>query len=126
MRRRMTRLSVPCRPFNPHVASISFGIIIANSGITAQDGAVAGVKASIFESGFLINAVALIVPFQAALPLLRKFSKSKFFTISTACTSIAIMGDVPLETIAYPMLKVAVGYTMWKMQVENPVILVQP
>lgn len=36
------------------------------------------------------------------------------------------MGEVPFDTVAYGMSKVAVGYAMRKLHFENPEIVVQP
>ncbi len=101
-------------------------IVIANSGILTQYGPVSGVKASELESHFFINAVAPILLFQATLPLLKKSSNPKFFTISTSVASIGSMGEEAFDAVAYGVSKVAVNYAMRKLHFENADIVFQP
>ena len=92
-------------------------VLIANTGINNNIGRVLETAAEDMRAHFEINAIAPLLLFQAALPLLEKSKQPKFIAISSSMGSISEME--PLKGLAYGASKSALNYIARKIHWEH-------
>ncbi|RFU33891.1 hypothetical protein B7463_g2421, partial [Scytalidium lignicola] len=97
----------------------SLDVVLANSGLLNQYGPVSEVTPKDLRDHLEINTIAPIVLFQASLPLLEASKNPKFFVVSTTLASFELLPQMPLQTIAYGLSKVAVTFAVRKIHFEN-------
>ena len=94
-------------------------VVIANAGLGNYFGAASATPAAQLRLHFNINAVAPLVLFQAAEPLLKKSSQPKFFVTSSNLGSIGLMEHVPFPGTAYGTSECAANFITRKLHFEN-------
>jgi norsolorinic acid ketoreductase len=93
--------------------------VIANAGISEHYAPASSTSLDQVRSHFEVNSVGVLALFQAVLPLLQKSSRPMFVALSTAVASIGAMENIPVESTAYGMSKVALNYMVKRIHVEN-------
>ncbi|KAF4628346.1 hypothetical protein G7Y89_g9807 [Cudoniella acicularis] len=94
-------------------------LVIANAGIGHYWAKARDVDIEELKQHYLINSIAPLVLFQAALPLLKASKSPKFVTISSALGSIAAMENIPLPSAVYGSSKAALNFTTRKIHQEE-------
>ena len=94
-------------------------VVIANAGLGDYYGAASATPAAQLRHHFDVNAVAPLVLFQAAEPLLKKSSAPKFFIMSSNLASLSLMEHIPFPGTAYGTSKCAANFITRKLHYEN-------
>ena len=93
--------------------------VIANAGLGDYYGPASTTPAAQLRRHFNVNAVAPLVLFQAAEPLLKKSSTPKFFIMSSNLASISLIEHIPFPGTAYGTSKCAANFITRKLHFEN-------
>jgi norsolorinic acid ketoreductase len=107
----------------------SLSIVIANAGISAFYGTVVQTPVQSAIDHYNINAIGVLVLFQAVYPLLVALPNGvlpKFITVSSTVGSIADMEQWPINATPYGMSKAALNYLTKKIHIENPNLIAFP
>ena len=92
-------------------------VVIANAGVSLGMTKVLETPSEQMRDSFEINAIAPLLLFQAAWPLLQKSLRPKFVVMSSSMGSIGQMLETP--GLAYGMSKAALDYLVKKVHVEH-------
>jgi norsolorinic acid ketoreductase len=101
-------------------------VVIANAGIANYFGPVLTTPVDQFKEHLEVNAVGVLVLFQAVHDLLSASKNPKFVTISSPVGSIGHQELIPIPSTAYGASKAALNYLTRKIHFENPNLVVFP
>ncbi|PYI02140.1 NAD(P)-binding protein [Aspergillus sclerotiicarbonarius CBS 121057] len=99
-------------------------VVIANAGISREKAPAAVVKKQVMTDHFNVNAIAVLLLYQATKPLLR--SGGKFVAISSTSGSILDVAARPSSNIAYGASKAALNYIIRKIYFQDKDLVTFP
>ena len=94
-------------------------VVVANAGISTDYSTVSQVPLEAVKEHVAVNVYALVLLFQATLPLLEKSKKPIFTAIGSALGTITGMEQRPFSTAAYSMSKAMLHWFVRKSHFEN-------
>ena len=92
-------------------------VVIANAGISQDKAPAAVVKKQVMRDHFNVNAISVLLLYQATKPLLRP--GGKFVAISSTSGSILDVAARPSSNIAYGASKAALNYIIRKIYFQD-------
>ncbi|PWY93554.1 NAD(P)-binding protein [Aspergillus sclerotioniger CBS 115572] len=99
-------------------------VIIANAGMSQEKASAAVVRKQAMRDHFNVNAIAVLLLYQATKPLLR--SGGKFVAISSTSGSILDVAARPSSNIAYGSSKAALNYIIRKIYFQDKDLITFP
>ena len=104
----------------------SLDVVIANAGLSGFCPRIEDAKVSDLQEYYHVDVIAVIVLFQAVLPLLVKSKAPRFVPMGSVAGTIGAMEEVPIPNGVYGPVKAVLNWVTRKIHLEHEDLIAFP